>query len=268
MEINKVLFISQEIAPYIADTPMALLCRDLPQGLQERKVEVRAFMPKYGSINERRYQLHPMIRLSGMNIIIDDSDHPLLIKVATLQPSRIQVYFIFNDDYFAHGLTKQLETETYADNNDERSIFYVRAVIEAARKLRWEPDIIHCSGWITALAPLYMRQLHGDDPCFRDSKIVYALWDNDFQKPLDPRLAEKLKQDGFNDQQLTDIIGKSADYIDLTRIALRNCDAVCQCSPTIKPEVKALIDESGLPFLPYQGEENTTDAYMAFYESL
>ena len=164
MDVNKVLYISQEIAPYLPETPMALLGRDLPQGILETGAEVRTFMPKYGSINERRNQLHEVIRLSGMNLIIDDTDHPLIIKVATLQPSRMQVYFIYNDDYFAHNLTKELETVSSPADNDERSIFFVRGVIETVRKLRWDPNIIHCNGWITALAPLYIRQNYNDDP--------------------------------------------------------------------------------------------------------
>lgn len=284
MELKKVLFVSQEMAPYLPDTQMSLLCRNFAEHLHEHGAEVRAFMPKYGMINERRYQLHEAQRLTGMNIVIDDSDHPLIIKVATLQPARIQVYFIFNDDYYTHALAKELETDSHPEDNDERSIFYVRAVIETLRKMRWYPDVIQCSGWITALAPIYMREVFAEDPSFRDAKIVYALFDNDFELPFDERFAEKLKQDEIPAKLLKAVSGK-ASIVELTKLALQHCDAVIQCSPTVKPEVLEVVKESGLPFLPYQKgnepeptEENEEskplklnmdlDAYRKFYESL
>lgn len=268
MEVKKVLYVSQEIAPYLPETPMSVICRDLPQGIQERGAEVRTFMPKYGMINERRNQLHEVIRLSGMNIIIDDSDHPLIIKVATLQPARMQVYFIYNDDYFTHTLAKELETVSHPDDNDERSIFYVRGVIETVRKLRWDPSIIQCGGWITALAPLYMRVMYAEDPSFRDAKIVYALHDEDFNQPLDQRMGEKLIQEGMPEEAIADIIGKPVDYLDLTKLALEHSDAVVQCTPEVKPEVLELVKASGLPFLPYQDGDDYVQVFGKFYESL
>ena len=252
MELKKVLFVSQEMAPYLPDTQMSLLCRNFAEHLHEHGAEERAFMPKYGMINERRYQLHEAQRLTGMNIVIDDSDHPLIIKVATLQPARIQVYFIFSDDYYTHTLAKELETVSSPAENDERCIFYVRAVIETVRKMRWYPDVIQCSGWITALAPIYMREVFAEDPAFRDAKIVYALFDNDFEQPFDKRFAEKLTQDEIPENLLNVIKGKEASVVELTKLALEHCDAVIQCSPTVKPEVLELVKESGVPFLPYQ----------------
>lgn len=268
MEVKKALYISQEIAPYLDDTPMSSWSRLLPEGILERGAEVRTFMPKYGYINERRNQLHEVIRLSGMNLIIDDTDHPLIIKVATLQPSRMQVYFIYNDDYFALTLTKELETTTNAEDNDERSIFYVRGVIEAVRKQGWNPNIIQCSGWISALAPLYMRELYGDNPSFRDAKIVYTLWDDAFETPLNSRLGEKLMQDGLSEESVKDILGKPVDYTMLTRLALKFSDAVAICRPNIDPAIEQLAKDSGLPLLPYPGEDNYVEAFAQFYESL
>lgn len=268
MDIKKVLYISQEIAPYVSETPMSTTTRDLALGIVEHGVEVRTFSPKYGVINERSKQLHEVIRLSGMNIIIDDNDHPLIIKVATLQPSRMQVYFIYNEDYFAHSLTKQLEIDASPDDNDERCIFYVRGVIETVRKLGWDPAIIHCGGWVTALAPLYMRNLYGDEPSFRDAKIVYSLFDNDFEQPLDSRLADKLRQDGIDEEALAPLLDKQVTQLELTKVALAHADAVTQCSPDIKPEIMELVKQSGLPFLPYQEPEKLSEAYWQFYNSL
>lgn len=267
MDIKNVLFISQEISPYLPDTAMSKMGFDIPQGLQEQGVQVRTFMPKYGIINERRNQLHEVIRLSGMNIIIDDSDHPLIIKVATL-PSRAQVYFIYNDDFFAHTLTKELETVTSPDDNDERSIFFVRGVIETVRKLRWIPQVIHCSGWITALAMVYMRELYSDDPSFRDAKIVYSLWDDEPAKELDSRMAVKLKQDGISDETLADILDKPVDNTMLTRLVLKHCDGVIQSSANVKPEILDIVKESGLPFLPYAEGEEYVKNYLEFYKTL
>ncbi len=246
---------------------MAVLGRDLPQSIQEKGLEVRTFMPKWGFVNERRNQLHEVIRLSGMNLIIDDTDHPLIIKVATLQPARMQVYFIFNEDYFSHNITKQLETESSPEDNDERSMFFVRGVLETVKKLRWNPEVIHCIGWITALLPLYIKHYYNDDPAFSESKVVYSLFDNDFEQPLDPRFAEKLKLDGFSDDDVKALTGVN-DSLALTRLALQHSDGVVQCSENVKPEVLAAVKESGLPFLPYVPESERTQAYLDFYKSL
>ncbi|MBQ9585535.1 MAG: glycogen/starch synthase [Muribaculaceae bacterium] len=270
MDINKVLFISQEIAPYLPDSEMATASRMLAQGVQEKGIEVRTFMPKYGSINERRNQLHEVIRLSGMNLIIDDTDHPLVIKVATLQPARLQVYFIYNEDYFNPNITKELEIDSHPEDNDERSIFYVRGVLETVKKLRWIPSVIQCSGWVTALAPLYIKKFYSDDPSYRDTKVVMSLFDEKMVAPLDEKMAEKLKCDGFTDEDLAPIFDKQASYIDLMKLAIDNCDAVMQCSPNVDPEVLKLVEDSKLPFLAYQEGENVemVNRCMDFYHSL
>ncbi len=280
MDLNKVLFITQEIAPYLPETPMSVFTRELAQGVQEKGIEVRTFSPKYVAINERRNQLHEVIRLSGMNLIIDDTDHPLIIKVATLQPSRLQVYFIYNEDYFETTSrnassnatsTKELETKSSPEDNDERSIFYVRGVLETVKKLRWMPPIIQCSGLITALAPLYIKKLYGDDPSFRDTRVVFALHGDEFPQPLDARLAEKLAQDGIDEKALKNIAGKPVDTLALTRLALEHSDAVVQCTPELSPEILELVKKSKLPFLPYEECDSTqalVDRYLEFYQTL
>lgn len=267
MDVKNVLFVSQEIAPYLPDTQMSKMGFAMPQGIQELGVQVRTFMPKYGLINERRNQLHEVIRLSGMNLIIDDCDHPLIIKVATM-PSRAQVYFIYNDDYFAHSLTKELETVSSPHDNDERSIFFVRGVIETVRKLRWQPSIIHCSGWITALFMVYIRELFSDDPSFRDAKIVYSLWDDEFEQPLDARMGLKLKMDGMSDEVVADILDKPVDFATLTQFALKYCDAVVQSSPNVKPEIIEMAKQTGLPFMPYSDSPEFVKDCLEFYKSL
>ena len=283
MDINKVLFISQEISPYLPESEMATASRMLAQGVQEKGVEVRTFMPKYGFINERRNQPHEVIRLSGMHLIIDDTDHPLVIKVATLQPARLQVYFIYNEDYFIpptpsgeaydtvkRERVKDLEINTHVDDNDERSIFYVRGVLETVKKLRWIPSIIQCSGWVAALAPLYIKKYYSDDPSYRDAKVVLSLFDETMAAPLNEKLAEKLKFDGFDDADLEILSGKQATYIDLMKVAIANSDAVIQCSPNVSDEVLDLVKDSKLPFLPYEEGDNAhiVNRCMDFYHSL
>ncbi len=154
MEKKKVLFISSEITPYLPETEMSKKARYLPQGIQERGKEIRTFMPRYGNVNERRNQLHEVIRLSGMNLIIDDTDHPLIIKVASIQSARMQVYFIDNEDYFQRKHTYRDAKGNEFTDNDERAIFFARGVLETVIKLRWAPDLIHCHGWLTSLVPL------------------------------------------------------------------------------------------------------------------
>lgn len=270
MATNKVLYISQEITPYLPKTPMSVLGQKIPQGIQEKGAEVRTFMPKYGCINERRNQLHEVIRLSGMNLIIDDSDHPLIIKVATLQPARMQIYFIDNDDYFFHhnGEDKELEIVKSPKENDERIMFYVRGVVETVKKLRWEPAIVHCSGWISALAPIYLKRIYNEDPSFRSAKVIYAIYDEKFEGTLDPRFIDKMKMEEFADEDLTTIAGKPVDYVTLNKLAIDFADAIVQASPEISPELMEYAKASGKPFLPYPGEENYIDAYAAFYNTL
>ena len=207
-EPKRILFISQEIYPYLAEeTPIRLLNRQLPELFQSKGYETRTFMPKFGDINERRNQLHEVIRLSGMNIIISETDHPLLIKVASIQSARIQIYFIDNDDLFhkRKGVA-DAEGKEYADN-DERCIFYARGAIETVKKLRWTPNIVVCSGWMSALAPLYLKKAYADEPFFANSKIVLSINDDEYQTPFGTKFAQKLQIDGISNNDVRSIAG-------------------------------------------------------------
>ncbi len=265
MDVKKVLFISQEIAPYVPERRLSQIGRILPQGIKEQGAEERTFMPKYGMIAERSNQLHEMIRLSGMNVIIDDTDHPLIIKVATLQQAHFQVYFIYNEDYFASNRIDELEMNCSPDDNDERSMFFVRAIIESIRKMRWVPDIIQCTGWISALAPVYIRTKYGDDPSFRDAKIVTALFNEQIPTPLDARLAEKMHQDGVPKSALKPIMGKSLDYDDLMAYSLKYTDAVIECEAGVSEKV--LDAASSLPKLQFIDDDDVNKV-KEFYASL
>ena len=252
MAQTKVLFISQEITPYLAENPRTLRGRELP----------------YGCINERRNQLHEVIRLSGLNIPIDDNDHPLVIKVATLLPVRMQVYFIDSDDYFPKPPVKGLETETDKEDNDERSMFYVRGVAETVKKLRWEPAVIQCDGWITALSPMYLKRLYADEPSFCNSKIVYTLHNDAFEGSLDSRFVDKLLQEGLTKKDLKAIAKGEVDHKALTRLAIDYADAIMQADADVDPELIQYAEKSGKPFLKFTTEEERTPRLVAFYEEL
>lgn len=267
MNHNKVLYIAQEITPYLPESSLSLLGRNTPQRMQEKGFEVRTFMPKYGCINERRNQLHEVIRLSGINVIIDDTDHPLIIKVASLQPARMQVYFIDSDDYFQHGPIKELELTASPEENDERMMFFVRGVIETVKKLRWEPAMVHCIGWISALAPLYIKKMYADDPTFAGAKVVYNISDEGFDGTLDPRFIEKLRLHKFTDDDLKSISEGPVDITALHKLAIDYSDAVIQTSESVSDEILDYVKKSGKPFLPYSPEGDMSE-YPEFYNSI
>mgnify|MGYP002627289144 FL=1 len=266
MEVKKILFISQEIEPYVPERRLSVIGRLLPQGVKEQGIEERTFMPKYGMIAERSNQLHEMIRLSGMNVIIDDTDHPLIIKVATLQQAHFQVYFIYNEDYFASNRIDELEMNCSPADNDERSMFFVRAVIESIRKMRWVPDVIQCTGWISALAPVYIRTLYGDDPSFRDAKIVTSLFNESIPEPLSDRLSDKMRQDGIPKNVLKAINGKNLTYEELMAFSLQYADGVIECEEGVSPQV--LEAASSLPKLQFTGDNDDVTRVTQFYGSL
>ena len=265
---NKVLFITQEIIPYVAESEMSTVGRKLPQVIQEKGREIRTFMPKWGNVNERRNQLHEVIRLSGMNLIIDDTDHPLIIKVASIQAARMQVYFIDNDDYFQNRLMATDENgEEYTDN-DERAIFYARGVLETVKKLRWCPEVIHCQGWISALVPLYIKKAYMEEPSFRDSKVVLSLFDNDLKSNLQEDIIEKMLLKDIEKSDIEDVIPALATYKDLYKLAIKYSDGVILHSENIDPELIAYARELGIPVLEYQPIETFTDAINQFYDDI
>ncbi|MFZ0281661.1 MAG: glycogen/starch synthase [Bacteroidales bacterium] len=266
MESKKVLFISQEITPYLTETRLSKIGRYLPQGIQERGKEIRTFMPRYGSINERRNQLHEVIRLSGMNLIIDDTDHPLIIKVASIQSARMQVYFIDNDDYFQRKYTVTDSAGKEFEDNDERALFFARGVIETVKKLRWAPDIVHCHGWMTSLVPVYLRSIYNDDPLFHDYKIVYSVYNNEFKTPFRATFADKLRYDGIDGESLK--LVKKPDFISISKLAIKYSDAIIVGSEDINEELLKYVSIQNKPTLNYQDELVYIDAYNDFYDKI
>jgi len=267
-KVNKVLYISQEIFPYLPSSPIADMGRYLPQAVQDRGRETRTFMPKFGAINERRNQLHEVIRLSGMNLIIDDTDHPLIIKVASIQAARLQVYFIDNEDFFRRKNTIADDNEVEYSDNDERTIFFVRGVMETVKKLRWTPDVIHCLGWMTALAPLYIKQAYNQDPFFKNSKVIYSLFNDDFKQPFRSLFADKLLLEGIEAGDVAHLKESDIDYLKLNQLAIDFSDGVIQSVPGTNTDVLDYIQKTGKKFLPYKEDEDYADDYVRFYDSV
>ncbi|MCF0160483.1 MAG: glycogen/starch synthase [Bacteroidaceae bacterium] len=268
MKAKKILFITQEIIPYMEACETANSGRALPISAQDHNREVRIFMPKWGVVNERRNQLHEVIRLSGMNLIINDTDHPLIIKVASMQGSRLQVYFIDNDDYFMKRLIDKDENgEEYKDNG-ERAVFYTRGALETVKKLRWCPDVIVCQGWMGAFVPFYIKTLYREEPSFRDTKVIYLneafeltrelgkeLLDSIYHKNLPADLLESLRKDQYT---YKDILQMASDY----------SDGVIFGSPHIKEETKELFINSGKPVMEYPGAEDFEENCINFYDKV
>lgn len=265
MAKKKILFINQEIAPYVPDSDLAIMGRSVPQAMQERNHEIRTFMPKWGNINERRGQLHEVIRLSGMNLIINDTDHPLIIKVASIQSTRIQVYFIDNDDYFSK---RQMGTDEkgdeYADNG-ERAIFFARGVLETVKKLRWVPDIIHCQGWMSAVVPLYIKKAYNDEPSFAETKVVTSLFTKSLKNDLGKNFKKCLE---FRDAK-ADLLTRYDDnfnFEELGKLAIDYSDGVIQADKEVNETLMKYAKDQNIPLLKYK--EDFGDAYEAFYDQI
>ena len=222
---KKILFITQEMTPYVPTSELATLGRELPQAMQESGHEIRTFMPKWGCINERRNQLHEVIRLSGMNLIIDDTDHPLIIKVASIQQARMQVYFIDNEDYFLKRRMARDENGEEYDDNGERAIFYARGVLETVKKLRWTPDIIHCQGWMASIVPLYVKTAYKDEPSFSNSKVIFTLTSDILQKPMGKNFNNCITFRDVNASMLNDL-SEEPLCSELNKLAIKYSDGL------------------------------------------
>ena len=264
-EIKRVLFVNSEIYPYLPESDIASIGRYLPQGIQELHNEIRSFMPRYGCINERKNQLHEVIRLSGMNIIISDVDRPLIIKVASISAARIQVYFIDNEDYFRRKQTFCTDDGQFFQDNDERAIFFARGVLETVKKLRWAPDIIHCQGWISHLIPAYLKKAYKDDPIFSSSKVVLSLYNDTPQADFAPDFAEKAAFGGLGAQDIPHL--QAPTGINLAKTAAQYADGIILGSDYVDEEITDYCKSLGLKILPYDKAAIEDGSYIAGYNA-
>ena len=266
MEKKRILFVSQEITPFLPKTDLSHIARKLPQGIQENGKEIRVFMPRFGTINERRHQLHEVIRLSGMNLIIDDTDHPLIIKVASIPTARMQVYFIDNEEYFKRKSVFTDDKGEEHPDNDERSMFFCRGVLETVKKLGWKPDVIHCHGWMTSLMPLYIKEIYNNDPHFSDTKVVYSVYDNAFNKNWDGSFEDKLKFEGFNDNIISSL--KSGDFVSLNKTAMQYSDGIIVGNEGINKELTKVYEDCDCHKMEYQIDETQPKAVSEFFDKI
>ncbi len=265
----KILYVCQEVVPYLPASQIGSECRILSQAMQERGNEIRTFMPRYGVINERRNQLHEVIRLSGMNLIIDDNDHQLIIKVASIPSARVQIYFIDNDDYFSRkGVLRDPETGEIYPDNDERAIFFARGVLETVRKLRWQPTVVHCHGWFSSVIPIYLRNNFADDPLFDNLRIAVSLYDDDFKGMLDAGFRQKIEGEGIKDKKIG--ILNEPSYQNLMKLVIDYADGVVIRTENPDPDIAAYIKASGKKVMDYMdaSDEQYLNTYQKFYEEL
>lgn len=266
MKKPRVLYVSQEITPFLPKSELSEVSRNLPQGIHEKGKEIRVFMPKYGSINERRHQLHEVIRLSGMNLVVNDTDHPLIIKVASIPTARMQVYFIDNEDYFQRKAQLSDKAGKPFKDNDERAMFFCRGVLETVKKLGWAPDIIHCHGWFTSLLPLYVKKYYNDDPHFADSKVVFSAYDKGFEGSMNPEIINKLKFDGFAEEDISELT--DPNFENLTKLAFKYSDAIIEGSEALPEGISKAVDSFEKAKLSYTDPASCVKTYGEFYDEI
>ncbi|MFC5047948.1 glycogen/starch synthase [Aquimarina hainanensis] len=265
MKDKRILYVSSEVIPYLPETEISSMSFEAPRMVNSKGGQTRIFMPRYGNINERRHQLHEVIRLSGMNLVINDLDMPLIIKVASIPKERMQVYFIDNEEYFKRKATLTDEDGNLFPDNDERAIFFAKGVIETVKKLNWSPDIIHVHGWLASLLPLYLRHYYANEPLFTESKIVTSVYGHGYEGALDKNMQEKVKFDGIPEEKIS--VLENPTYDNLMKVAVDNSDAVVVGSEEISEELVKHLETIDQPVLDYKRPEEFATAYESFYQT-
>ncbi len=266
MKDKRVLYVSSEVIPYLPETEISSMSFEAPRAVNSKQGQIRIFMPRYGNINERRHQLHEVIRLSGMNLVINDLDMPLIIKVASIPKERMQVYFIENDDYFKRKATYADEDGNFYEDNDERAIFFAKGVIETVKKLNWSPDIIHVHGWLASFLPLYLKKYYGNEPLFENSKIVTSVYNQGFEGTLDKDVVSKIAFDGIEEDEISEL--NDPTYSNVMKIAVKNSDAVIIGSEEIPEEIETYLKKIDVPVLKFHNKDEFQGAYIDFYTQL
>ncbi len=266
MEDKRILYVSSEVVPYLAENEVSLMSYDVPKMINDQGGQIRIFMPRYGNINERRHQLHEVIRLSGMNLVVNDLDMPLIIKVASIPKERIQVYFIDNDEYFKRKATFSDEDGVMYPDNDERAIFFAKGVVETVKKLNWVPDIIHVHGWMASLLPIYMKHYYKDEALFSETKIVTSVYGQSFEGSLDVEMINKIKFDNVPHDSIKEL--EIPNYENLIMASINHSDAVIIASENVSPSLTKFIESSAKPFLPFATKDKFSEAYTNFYKKM
>lgn len=262
MEDKRILYVSSEVVPYLAENEVSIQSYEYPKMINDLGGQIRIFMPRYGNINERRHQLHEVIRLSGMNLVVNDMDMPLIIKVASIPKERIQVYFIDNDEYFKRKATFTDEEGNLFSDNDERAIFFAKGVVETVKKLNWVPDVIHVHGWMAAMLPVYLKHYYKNEGIFADTKIISSVYNLGFDGILDQNMDKKLAFDNIPDE-VSSVINEP-NFENLMKVTIDHSDAVVIGSEGLNPTLTKYIESSKKPFLPFTPKESLQEVYMSF----
>ena len=261
----RILYVASEINPFLKTSEVAEFVRKLPQAMQEKGMEIRILVPRFGLINERKNRLHEVVRLSGINIAVGDEEKPLIIKVASIPNAKLQVYFIDNEDYFHRKYVFHDKENNFYEDNDERAIFFCKGVIETVRKLGWTPDIVHCNDWMTSLIPLYLKTTYKNDPLFKDAKTVFSVYNNSFKHKFNNDLLDKVKMMDIEDSMLANL--QSADYYGFIKLAMEFSDAVIQTEED--ESLSNLFDKTEEKKIEtIEQDENFTDSYYNLYNEL
>ena len=266
MKNRKILYVSSEVVPYLPENEISSMSFEIPKMVNKQGGQIRIFMPKYGNINERRHQLHEVIRLSGLNLVVNDLDMPLIIKVASIPKERIQVYFIDNEEYFNRKATFKDSSDKLFDDNDERCIFFAKGVLETIKRLNWSPDIIHVHGWMSALLPIYLKEIFKNEPIFQKSKIVTSLYANEFEKNLNKDMINKVLFDEIDQKSISDL--KDPTYENLIRIAIDYSDGIIIGSENVSSKTKEYLKSYKNPILDFQPKDSFSESYTEFYNNL
>ena len=264
MKDKKVLNISSEVVPYLPQSNQAINSFKIPKNINDHGGQTRIFMPRYGMINERRHQLHEVIRLSGMNLVIDDADMQLIIKVASIPRERMQVYFIDNDEYFKRRASLKDEKQKLFSDNDERMIFFTKGVIETVKKLNWSPDIIHLHGWFTSLFPLYLKTYYKDEPIFANSKIVTSVYAKDFDKVISKNLYDKVAFDNIPPELIS--LLKKASFENLIKLSIKFSDGYAIADIETPKSIQDYLSDYSIPGLTFEDSQKK-DAFVNFYST-
>ncbi len=262
MKDKRILYVSSEVVPYLAENEVSIQSYEFPKMINELGGQIRIFMPRYGNINERRHQLHEVIRLSGMNLVVNDMDMPLIIKVASIPKERIQVYFIDNDEYFKRKATFSDEEGNFFTDNDERAIFFAKGVVETVKKLNWVPDVIHVHGWMAALLPVYLKHYYKNEGIFADTKIVSSIYNSGFDGTLETNFKDKLAFDAIGETALNTV--ESPTFENLMKLTIDHSDAVIIGSDELNPNLTKYIETSEKPFLPFAAKDKIKEEYVDF----
>lgn len=264
----RILYVASEINPFLQTSAVADFVRKLPQAMQERGMEIRILVPRFGLINERKNRLHEVVRLSGINIAVGDEEKPLVIKVASIPNAKLQVYFIDNEDYFHRKSVFFDKNDNFYKDNDERAIFFCKGVLETVKKLGWAPDIVHCNDWMTSLIPLYLKTTYKNDPLFQETKSVFTIYNNSFAHQFDEDLLDKVKMMDISDSMLENL--KTADFAGFIKTGAQYADAVIRAEEEVNEGLNNLLEEieKQKTVNTIEKDDNFLDSYYNLYNEL